>query len=313
MSAYDPLLQVELMVAAENPGTWHTNANNVFTQLAEAMTLRTTLTFSSADITLTDTAKASNQSRSGMLVLAGTLTANCNAIIPNRSKSYFVQVTATLGAFTLGMKTSAGTATKFPNQGLYFVICDGAADVTCVPLDGTNYAIADGTDTYTATCAFPVSTLRAGMEFTVYFTNANTGAATLNVNGIGAKSIVKNGSSAIAVGDIAAGMIGKLVYDGTNMQLLPAKVTSTLALSSGGVKTSSFNAAANTRYTTRGSGITATGPASPTQDDVIVLVVGANGIYFAPNGQKINGSTASLYLPAYGTYMITFDATDGWS
>lgn len=130
MSTADPLLQLELMIAGENKGTWHTNANNVFTQIAEAIALRTTLTFSNADITLTDTTKASNQSRSGVLVLAGTLSAAVNAIIPNRSKTYFVTVTATVGAYSVSIKTSGGAAVTLSSGLTYLVVCDGANGVT---------------------------------------------------------------------------------------------------------------------------------------------------------------------------------------
>lgn len=55
----------------------------------------------------------------------------------------------------------------------------------------------------------------------VYFkaANANTGAATLNVNGLGVKNILKNGSEALAPGDIKAGQIIDAKYDGTAFQI----------------------------------------------------------------------------------------------
>ncbi len=49
---------------------------------------------------------------------------------------------------------------------------------------------------------------------------ANTGAATANVNTIGAKAIKKYGGTALASGDIANGQVAYLLYDGTNLQLL---------------------------------------------------------------------------------------------
>lgn len=56
----------------------------------------------------------------------------------------------------------------------------------------------------------------------IYFKalNANTGASTLNVNGLGAVAIKKHGSLALAAGDIAAGQIVAVAYDGTNYQIL---------------------------------------------------------------------------------------------
>jgi hypothetical protein len=84
-----------------------------------------------------------------------------------------------------------------------------------------NYGVvATGTDTYSATLANPITTYTEGDHFIVKFTNANTGPATLNINLIGNKSIVKNGSTALAAGDIAAGSYHVLVFDGTNLQLV---------------------------------------------------------------------------------------------
>lgn len=78
---------------------------------------------------------------------------------------------------------------------------------------------AAGTDTYTADLIPAISSYVTGAHYFIQFTNANTGAATLNLNSLGAKSIVKNGSAALEVTDINAGQIYELVYDGTNLQI----------------------------------------------------------------------------------------------
>ena len=54
--------------------------------------------------------------------------------------------------------------------------------------------------------------------FTLRFKNttANTGAVTLNVNGLGAKPIVKNGGVALSAGDLKASGVYTVVYDGSN-------------------------------------------------------------------------------------------------
>jgi hypothetical protein len=99
---------------------------------------------------------------------------------------------------------------------------------------------ASGTDTYTVTIAAPspgfttgISALSAyttGLRFWITFTNANTGAATLNINGLGAKSIVKNGSIALSSGDISAGQTLCLAYDGTNLQIIGSSVAGVVTL-----------------------------------------------------------------------------------
>lgn len=79
---------------------------------------------------------------------------------------------------------------------------------------------ASGTDTYTATLSPAITAYASTQKYFVLFTNANTGAATLNFNSLGAKSIVKNGATSLAAGDIAAGQIYCLAYDGTNLQII---------------------------------------------------------------------------------------------
>lgn len=50
--------------------------------------------------------------------------------------------------------------------------------------------------------------------------NGNTGACTINVNTLGAKSLVRPGGAALTSGDITAGALICAVYDGTNFQLI---------------------------------------------------------------------------------------------
>jgi hypothetical protein len=79
---------------------------------------------------------------------------------------------------------------------------------------------ASGTDSYSGTLSPAITSYGATHVYAVKFTNANTGASTINLNSLGAKSIVKNGSSALVAGDIAAGQIILLAYDGTNLQVI---------------------------------------------------------------------------------------------
>jgi hypothetical protein len=82
------------------------------------------------------------------------------------------------------------------------------------------YVVATGTNTYAATLSPAIGSYVAGQKLFVNFTNANTGASTINVNSLGVIAIKKNVSSALVAGDLPAGGIGLLVYDGTNFQLL---------------------------------------------------------------------------------------------
>ncbi len=80
---------------------------------------------------------------------------------------------------------------------------------------------ASGTDnTYTATVSSTVTSYTVGQQFLVKFTNANTDASTINFNSNGAKALKKNVSSALVAGDISAGQVMLLAYDGTNFQII---------------------------------------------------------------------------------------------
>ncbi|MFD3261849.1 hypothetical protein ACE3MQ_24935 [Paenibacillus lentus] len=54
-----------------------------------------------------------------------------------------------------------------------------------------------------------------GLRVTVRINAANTGAATLNVNGLGAKNILKGNGNAVAAGNLKANSVYTLVYSGS--------------------------------------------------------------------------------------------------
>lgn len=59
----------------------------------------------------------------------------------------------------------------------------------------------------------------AGQQFTFKVTNTNTGASTLAVNGLAATPIKKQVSVALVGGELLAGQVVSVVYDGTNFQI----------------------------------------------------------------------------------------------
>jgi hypothetical protein len=76
-----------------------------------------------------------------------------------------------------------------------------------------------GADTITATVAPSIAAYAAGQFFTFTSAGANTGAVTLNINSLGAKAVTKEGTTALAAGDIASGSVVNVQYDGTRFQL----------------------------------------------------------------------------------------------
>jgi len=81
-----------------------------------------------------------------------------------------------------------------------------------------------GTNTITGSAPITPAAYAAGQVFRFVAFGANTAAATINVNSLGAKAITKAGTVALAGGEIVAGAITEVVYDGTQFQLLQPAV-----------------------------------------------------------------------------------------
>src|SRR5574343_403535 len=64
-----------------------------------------------------------------------------------------------------------------------------------------------GADTITAAAPVAPSAYAAGQTFRFIAVSANTGAVTLNVSSLGAKAVTKNGTTALAAGDIQSGAV----------------------------------------------------------------------------------------------------------
>lgn len=79
---------------------------------------------------------------------------------------------------------------------------------------------AGSNDTYVISLSPAPGSYTTGMMIVFKANTVNTGAATINVNGLGAKTIVKRVSTALANGDIPALSWKVIIYDGTNFTLL---------------------------------------------------------------------------------------------
>jgi hypothetical protein len=74
-------------------------------------------------------------------------------------------------------------------------------------------------DVITLTASPAITAYAAGQRFTFIASGANTTNVTVNVSSVGAKAITKNGTTALAAGDIAANALVDIIYDGTRFQL----------------------------------------------------------------------------------------------
>jgi len=71
----------------------------------------------------------------------------------------------------------------------------------------------------------------AGNQFSFVVANTNTGAVTINIDGVGSKSITRTGSTALVAGDMVAGQVVLIEYDGTRFQLLNGNSFTNLVVS----------------------------------------------------------------------------------
>ena len=93
----------------------------------------------------------------------------------------------------------------------------------------TYAADAQASDTYVITLSVAPAAYAAGQSFIFKANTANTGAATLNINSLGAKTIKKVVAGAVSDlenNDILAGMLVMVAYDGTNLYMLNTPGTS---------------------------------------------------------------------------------------
>lgn len=94
-------------------------ANNAFQAFDKAIAGKLSQAITTADVTLSDA-----DARNAIIELTGTLTGNRNLIVPTRTKLYAIY-NGTSGAYTVTVKTSAGTGVVVSQGTREFVYCDG--------------------------------------------------------------------------------------------------------------------------------------------------------------------------------------------
>jgi len=137
-TAYTSLLGLALPVTGELSGTWGNTVNTEITALLDSAIAGTTTISADADITLTTTTGAANESREAIILwtAGGTVTRNITA--PAQSKTYVVinKTSSTQSIVlrgvgpTTGVTVSAGSSAICAWNGVDFVKISGSGGAT---------------------------------------------------------------------------------------------------------------------------------------------------------------------------------------
>lgn len=97
----------------------------------------------------------------------------------------------------------------------------------------SDYVVDTGAaDAYVITPVPAITAYTTGQIFSFKAAHTNTTTSTINVSGLGAKTIKKNGTANLAAGDIVATQIVVVEYDGTNFQMTSPSANTIPALTS---------------------------------------------------------------------------------
>jgi hypothetical protein len=166
---------------------------------------------------------------------------------------------------------------------------------------------------YLLTTGLSLAAYVSGQSFLIKANFTNSGAATINVDTLGAKSLVKGASTALASGDITSGAIYHIAYDGTNFVVLNAgagsyqasdpTLTALAALSYGGSGSSLLQfTAADTVSLTLTPSVTSVTTASATGATSAAVVAKNTTDASAVQALRIEGDRAT---PANGDQVYT--------
>jgi hypothetical protein len=190
-------------------------------------------------------------------------------------------------------------------------------NITNLQTGAYHYVVSSGSANAYVVATPALAAYAAGniVRFKANFTN--TGAATINVNSLGAKSIKKlDGATALAANDIISGQIVEVEYDGTNFQMLspPGQVSASAMTNLGTVTAASAGV---------GSSSTAENAMSPTwtgtatisgntlaAGSVVRMTFGGNARIDSGNLDirvKVGGTTVGYYH-----FAITPTASQPW-
>jgi len=160
----------------------------------------------------------------------------------------------------------------------------------------SNLITVAGTNTLTGLATPALGGYATGAQFSFIAQNTNTAAVTIDIDTLGVKSITKFGTTPLAAGDIIAGALMLIEYDGTRFQLL--------------------NVTSNTfKYIVEPTTISATAATGTINYDVATQSI----VYYTTNAsanwtlnfRALSSATLNSLMAIGQTITVTFMATQG--
>ena len=141
--------------------------------------------------------------------------------------------------YTAGTPATANTLARAENVAAELVTIVAAFDKIPEQLSLEQgravYALDTGVaDAYLVALPATMAAYTTGLQILMKAVNVNTGASTVNVDGKGVKSIKRPNGDALEAGDIPAGGMVGLAYDGTNFQVARGTAGVLVAIVDGG-------------------------------------------------------------------------------
>jgi hypothetical protein len=148
-------------------------------------------------------------------------------LVDNSNNIEIVKVTSRATDACTVLRGQDGTTARAYSTGDKFELRPCNAMLQSLAQEAISGVATTGTDTYAATLAPVPTAYNTNQVYAVIFAAENTSTApTLNLNSLGAKTIKKGNSKALAPGDLQVNVLYFLLYNGTDFILLnPSKGT----------------------------------------------------------------------------------------
>jgi hypothetical protein len=148
-----------------------------------------------------------------------------------------------------------------------------------------------------------------GLELAVRIANTNTGPASVNVNGLGVKTIKRADGSPILAGDLPSGCMVKLIYDGSDFRMIGAtenSISASVAAAAASVVSAAASATAAATSATAAAASATNAAASATAAAASAVAAGLAATGYLPlAGGTMTGALTLSGAPTSNLHAAT--------